>query len=82
MQDSERPLRFLILDTPKQQELANEDLERYLRALEELCDKCNGQILVSATEYHHRVGSTDKEWTPQFPGVEQMMYLGKLVFQQ
>jgi len=77
LQDRERPLRFLILDTPKQQELANEDLARYLKALEELCDEFNGQILISATEYHHEIGGVDKEWTPQFAGVEQMMYLGK-----
>jgi len=82
LQDRGRPLRFLILDTPKQQELANEDLARFLRALEELCDEFDGQILISATEYHHQVGAVDKEWTPQFPGIEQMMYLGKPAVQQ
>ncbi len=82
LQDLERPLRFLILDTPKQQELANEDLARYLRALEELCDEFNGQILISATEYHHEIGEVDMEWIPQFPGVEQMMYLGSQTVQQ
>ena len=81
LQDRKRPLRFLILDTPKQQELANEDLARYLRALEDLCDEFDGQILISATEYHHEIGGADKEWTPQFSGAEQMMYLGKTTLQ-
>lgn len=81
LQDRKRPLRFLILDTPKQQELANEDLARYLRALEDLCDEFDGQILISATEYHHEIGVADKEWTPQFSGAEQMMYLGKTTLQ-
>lgn len=81
LQDRKRPLRFLILDTPKQQELANEDLARYLRALEDLCDEFDGQILISATEYHHEIEDADKEWTPQFAGAEQMMYLGKPTLQ-
>lgn len=76
LQDLERPFRFLILDTPKQQELASEDLARYLHALESVCDKVGGQILISSTEYHHVLGESDREWVPQFPGPEQRMYLG------
>lgn len=72
----ERPFRFLILDTPKQHELATEDLARYLRALEDICDELNGQILISSTEYRHTIREIDKEWTPQFSGPEQNMYLG------
>lgn len=72
----DRPFRFLILDTPKQQELASEDLAKYLNALEEVCDKFDGQILISATEYHHEIGERDVEWLPQFPGEKRLMYLG------
>jgi hypothetical protein len=76
LQVPERPFRFLILDTPKQQELASVDLAKYLHALEEVCDKVGGQILISATEYHHVIGEPDREWVPQFSGAKQRMYLG------
>jgi hypothetical protein len=76
LQVPERPFRFLILDTPKQQELASADLAEYLHALEEVCDKVGGQILISATEYHHVIGEPDREWVPQFSGAKQRMYLG------
>lgn len=76
LQVPERPFRFLILDTPKQQELASEDLARYLCALEEVCDEFGGQILISSTEYRHNIGESDREWVPQFAGSEQRMYLG------
>lgn len=76
LQVPERPFRFLILDTPKQQELASEDLARYLRAIENVCDSAGGQILISATEYHHIVGELDREWVPQFQGAKHRMYLG------
>lgn len=74
--DIERPFRFLILDTPKQQELASTDLWRYLTALEDVCDERDGQILISATEYHHVIGEADVEWLPSYPGDRQLMYLG------
>lgn len=76
LQVPKRPFRFLILDTPKQQELASEDLARYLHVLEAVCDEFGGQILISSTEYHHVIGDRDKEWMPKFPGPEQLMYLG------
>lgn len=76
LEDPDRPFRFLILDTPKQQELASEDLAKYLGALDDVCDRSNGQILISATEYHHRIGDRDVEWLPQFPGEKRLMYLG------
>jgi hypothetical protein len=76
LSDFSRPFRFLILDTPKQQELASEDLAKYLHALEEVCDKFGGQILISSTEYHHTLGEPDREWKPSFQGPKQLMYLG------
>lgn len=76
LQVPERKFRFLILDTPKQQELASHDLAKYLHALEDVCDKFGGQILISSTEYHHAIGPMDREWSPQFQGTKQSMYLG------
>jgi hypothetical protein len=76
LQVPERPFRFLILDTPKQQELASEDLAKYLHSLEKVCDEAGGQVLISATEYHHAIGEPDREWLPQFLGAKQRMYLG------
>jgi len=76
LQSPEQPFRFLILDTPKQQELASEDLAKYLHALEDVCDELGGQILISSTEYRHMIGENDREWVPEFPGGQQNMYLG------
>ncbi|PKO84841.1 MAG: hypothetical protein CVU17_01280 [Betaproteobacteria bacterium HGW-Betaproteobacteria-11] len=76
IQDAKRPFRFLILDTPKQHELASADLAKFLHALEAVCDAHAGQILISATEYRHPIVAGDAEWTPQYPGLKQSMYLG------
>jgi hypothetical protein len=76
LRDAERPFRFLILDTPKQQELNSDDLAKFLNALQLVCDELKGQFLISATEYRHPIGTGDIEWLPQFPGLKQSMYLG------
>lgn len=72
-----RPFRFLILDTPKQQELHTEDLANYLTELEKLCAAKNAQLILSSTEYDHPTGSTDKRWLPNYKGPDHPMYLGK-----
>ncbi|WP_322005105.1 hypothetical protein [Paraburkholderia tropica] len=71
-----RPLRFLILDTPKQQELHTEDLANYLTALENLCAAKDAQLILSSTEYDHPTGSQDKRWLPKYKGQDHPMYLG------
>lgn len=71
-----RPFRFIILDTPKQQEIHTSDLAKYLKKMEELCAAKNAQLLLSSTEYRHPTGRDDKEWLPTFPGDEHPMYLG------
>ncbi|KVQ42519.1 hypothetical protein WK03_20340 [Burkholderia cepacia] len=38
LSDKSRPFRFLILDTPKQEELHTADLARYLTELEKMCE--------------------------------------------
>ncbi|WP_313034693.1 hypothetical protein [Massilia alkalitolerans] len=77
MEDRARPFRFLILDTPKQHELESSDLARYLDSLQDVCDKFDGQIIVSSTEYRHPIGLLDREWLPTFSGFEKLMYLGR-----
>jgi len=71
-----RPLRFLILDTPKQQELHTEDLANYLSELENLCAAKNAQLILSSTEYDHPTGALDKRWLPMYKGLDHPMYLG------
>ncbi|USX15029.1 hypothetical protein NHH88_04320 [Oxalobacteraceae bacterium OTU3CAMAD1] len=71
-----RPFRFLILDTPKQQELHTADLAKYLSALENLCAAKNAQLILSSTEYDHPTGQQDKRWLPTYKGADHPMYLG------
>lgn len=71
-----RPFRFLILDTPKQQELHTEDLANYLTELENLCAAKDAQLILSSTEYDHPTGQQDKRWLPMYKGLEHSMYLG------
>jgi len=72
-----RPFRFLILDTPKQQELHTEDLANYLTELENLCAAKDAQLILSSTEYDRPTGQQDKRWLPMYKGLDQPMYLGK-----
>lgn len=75
--DKTRPFRFLILDTPKQDELHTADLARYLTELEKMCEANDAQLLFSSTEYDHPTGKQDKRWLPTYRGLEKPMYLGK-----
>nr|WP_315429432.1 hypothetical protein [uncultured Albidiferax sp.] len=75
--DKTRPLRFLILDTPKQDELHTADLARYLTELEKMCEANDAQLLFSSTEYDHPTAKKDKRWLPKYHGPEKPMYLGK-----
>jgi len=71
-----RPFRFLILDTPKQQELHTEDLAKYVTQLENLCAAKDAQLILSSTEYDHPTGQQDKRWLPMYKGPDHPMYLG------
>lgn len=75
--DKTRPFRFLILDTPKQDELHTADLARFLTELEKMCEANNAQLLFSSTEYDHPTAKQDKRWLPKYRGPEKSMYLGK-----
>ncbi len=75
--DKTRPFRFLILDTPKQDELHTADLARYLTELEKMCEANDAQLIFSSTEYDHPTAKQDKRWLPSYRGPEKPMYLGK-----
>ena len=77
LSDKTRPFRFLILDTPKQEELHTADLAHYLTELEKMCEANNAQLLLSSTEYDHPTGSNDMRWLPAYRGPDKPMYLGK-----
>jgi hypothetical protein len=77
LSDKSRPFRFLILDTPKQEELHTADLAQYLKELEKMCEANNAQLVFSSTEYDHPTGPKDKRWLPGYRGPDKPMYLGK-----
>lgn len=66
---------FFILDTPKQHEIHNDDLDRYIKALKKLSGHSKTQIVFSSTEYHYDGDGLDNEWTPQYQGEKQNMFL-------
>lgn len=70
--------RFLILDTPRQQDIQKDDFANYIGALKDLATKHNAQIVFSSSNYHYNAQKEDEEWKPQFPGEEQDMYLGQI----
>ena len=67
--------RFLILDTPKQHEIHNDDLNRYVKSLKKLCNSNDIQVVFSTTEYHYEGDDHDIEWNPKFHGEKQLMFL-------
>ncbi|TDR52787.1 hypothetical protein DFP85_111111 [Halomonas ventosae] len=73
--NSSKPFNFYILDTPKQHEIHNNDLDCYIKALKKLAIEAEVQIVFSTTEYHYDGDFQDKEWTPKFPGEKQKMFL-------
>jgi hypothetical protein len=77
LSDKSRPFRFLILDTPKQEELHTKDLAQYLAELEKMCEANNAQLIFSSTEYDHPTGPNDKRWLPRYKGPDKPMYLGR-----
>jgi len=68
-------IKFLILDTPKQHEIHNDDLDKYMVSLKYLCKLYGIQVVFSTTEYHYSGDSNDSEWIPPYPGEEQNMFL-------
>lgn len=75
VKDPRRKLRFLILDTPRQQDIEREALARYILELRRLSVESDCQVIFSTTDYHYDCRDGDKQWSPQFDGPEQMMFL-------
>lgn len=75
LKQPDRPFRFLVLDTPKQQEIQTLDLAGYLVAVSKLVGQADAQLVFSTTEFRFPSERQDAEWVPTFAGPEQLMYL-------
>lgn len=73
---SKNGFNFLIFDTPRQQELHNEDLDDYMKELKKLASKYHVQIIFSTTSYRYEISNGDVEWEPSYVDFQQPMYLG------
>jgi len=73
--DAGKRFRFLILDTPRQHDIEKEALARYISELKALIVERNAQVIFSTTDYHYECGEGDVQWSPEFEGVEQKMFL-------
>lgn len=73
--DVDKRLRFLILDTPRQQDIEKEALARYIAEIKNLSINKNAQIVFSTTDYHYDCDDGDAQWSPEFEGAEQKMFL-------
>ena len=71
-------IRFLILDTPRQQDISTEDFELLIISLKDLARQLNIQVIFSTTAYRFKTERDDNEWTPSFNGFEQPMFLGNV----
>ncbi|CAA0107140.1 Uncharacterised protein [Zhongshania aliphaticivorans] len=70
---------FLILDTPKQHELENEDFDKYIKELKVLSATYKHvQFIFSATSYLYDGDDKDKCWRPGFAIGADNMYLGQV----
>ncbi|EKN3342791.1 hypothetical protein ACQ8YR_002613 [Yersinia enterocolitica] len=77
MQQPKANFRFIILDTPKQHDIENKDLDSYIKTLKVLAGLKNVQIIFSTTGYHYNGDQDDKEWNPKFPGDDHLMFFKK-----
>ncbi|HHF3182719.1 AAA family ATPase [Vibrio sp. Vb1337] len=68
-------LDFIILDTPKQHEIHDNDLDNFMITLKKLCKQYSLQVVFSTTEYKYEGDSQDCCWEPKFPGLKQKMFL-------
>jgi hypothetical protein len=73
--EAKSPIKILVLDTPKQHEINNDDLDRYFKALKIICERGGIQVVFSTTEYKYLGDQFDTTWSPQYEGEEQKMFL-------
>lgn len=71
-------LRLFILDTPKQHDIQNDDLNNFFQALKELARERGIQVVFSSTEYRYVGDRLDAEWVPTFPGKAHEMFFGSV----
>jgi hypothetical protein len=76
--DNSKQLRFLVLDTPRQQDIEKEALASYIAELKILATTNNAQVIFSTTDYHYDCSDGDIQWSPEFDGAEQRMFLRSL----
>lgn len=69
------PIKVLVLDTPKQHEINNADLDRYFTELKRVCEDGEAQVVFSTTEYKYAGDGFDTTWEPRYDGEEQKMFL-------
>ena len=69
-------LGVFILDTPKQHDIQNEDLNNFFSALKKLAQERGIQVVFSSTEYRYNGDKLDAEWVPTFPGKSHEMFYG------
>jgi hypothetical protein len=69
-------LKIFILDTPKQHDIHNDDLNNFFLALKTMSQVYGVQIIFSSTEYHYVGDGNDAEWNPSFPGKLHPMFFG------
>jgi hypothetical protein len=69
---------FLIFDTPKQHDIETEHFAAFINKLKTTVSQKRAQIIFSTTEYHYESKENDTEWTPNFSGKEQNMFLGTI----
>jgi DNA repair exonuclease SbcCD ATPase subunit len=73
--ENKSPIKLLVLDTPKQHEINNDDLDRYFKALKSVCETGDVQIIFSTTEYKYVGDKFDATWEPRYNGDEQKMFM-------
>jgi hypothetical protein len=69
-------LKIFILDTPKQHDIHNDDLNNFFLALKVMSQEHGVQVIFSSTEYHYVGDGDDAEWNPSFPGKLHSMFFG------
>lgn len=68
---------LLVLDTPRQHEVHEEDILNYLSELKKIASKHSGQIILSSTSFRYIGDKNDNEWIPTNLINEDLMYLGQ-----
>ncbi|MFZ6675563.1 hypothetical protein [Undibacterium sp. Xuan67W] len=69
-------LQLFILDTPKQHDIQNDDLNHFFHAVKELARVRGIQVVFSSTEYRYVGDKLDAEWVLTFPGKSHEMFYG------